>query len=146
MKLVPPYTFGARIVRFRDADTVVLDVDHGRDITLRSQVYRLPGCNSWDEEQQPEAAAAAEEAVARAFQPGRLVLVSSLKPGKDIAPDAYGGRWVGKVTTEAGDLSELLIQCGWAAPWNGRTQPKPVPVWPRPDGSLELEDLLHAAA
>lgn len=145
--LVAPYTFGARIVRFRDADTVVVDVDRGWDDTSR-RVFRLPKCNAMDGDSSVEGAEAAVEAalaaVNQAFPAGLFVLVSSLKPGKDIQPDAYGGRWVGNVVTDAGPLHELLIRSGWAARWDGRSQPKPVPAWPRPAGTPELADLLAA--
>lgn len=140
--LVPPYTYPGRIARCRDVDTVIVDVDRGENLWTMGRVFRLWGCNGI-EDADPGGAWCAEQLEA-AMYPGRPVLISSLKPGKDIAPDRYGGRWVARIITEAGDLTDLLIRAGLAVPWNGRGK-KPVPAWPIAPGTPTLAGLLAAA-
>jgi endonuclease YncB( thermonuclease family) len=140
--LVAPYTYGARIVRCRDVDTVLVDVDRGEQLWTLARVFRLYGCNGLDPEDTAVGAEWAAAQLAAALPPGRFVLVSSLKPGKDIGPDRYGGRWVAKITTEGGDLTELLIAAGLAVKWNGRGK-KPKPAWPVPAGLPRLADLVN---
>lgn len=139
--LVAPYTYGAAVAVLRDVDTVRLHVDRGEGDWSLSRVYRLHGCNGLEESDPGGAWAAAE--LAGVMYPGRFVLVSSLKPGKDIAADKYGGRWVARITTEGGDLTDLLIRAGLAVKWNGRG-PKPKPAWPIPEGTPRLADLVPA--
>lgn len=139
-KLVAPFTYGARIVRCRDVDTVVVDLDRGEGLWSHGWVGRLYGCNGI-ESADPGGEWSAGELEA-AMPAGRFVLVSSLKPGKDIAPDRYGGRWVAKITTEGGDLTDLLIRAGLAVKWNGRGK-KPTPAWPIPAGLPRLADLVN---
>src|SRR5207237_9804211 len=85
----------------------------------------------------PEAAAALEAVLPA----GRFVLASSLKPGSDFPADKYGGRWLVKIMTEGGDLTDLLIRAGLAVKWNGRGK-KPKPAWPIPAGTPRLADLV----
>lgn len=139
-KLLAPFTFGARIVRCRDVDTVVVDLDRGEGLVQQGWVGRLYGCNGLEDEDEGGDWAAAE--IEAAMPPGRFVLASSLKPGKDIAPDRYGGRWVCKIHTEGGDLTALLIAAGLAVKWNGRGK-KPKPAWPIPAGTPRLADLAN---
>jgi hypothetical protein len=137
--LLAPYTFGALIVACRDVDTIKVHVDRGEGQWSHNRVYRLPGCNG--AELATVAGAWCADELEREMYPGRYVLISSLKPGKDIEPDKYGGRWVARVATEGGDLTGLLITAGLAAPWNGRGK-KPVPPWPVPAGTPRLADLI----
>lgn len=139
-KLVAPYTYGATVVRCRDVDTVVLNVDRGEGNWSLGWVGRMYGCNGLESDD-PGGPWSASELEA-ALPAGRFVLVSSLKPGKDIAPDRYGGRWVAKVTTEGGDLTQLLIAAGLAVKWNGRGT-KPKPAWPIPASTPRLADLVN---
>lgn len=137
--LVAPYTYGAAVVRCRDVDTVLLHVDRGEGDWSLKRAYRLHGCNGLETDEPGGAFSTTE--LAAVMHPGRFVLVSSLKPGKDIAPDRYGGRWVAKITTEGGDLTELLIRAGLAVKWNGRGK-APKPAWPIAPGTPRLADLI----
>lgn len=141
-KLVAPFVFGATILRLRDVDTVVLQVDRGWD-DLSKRVFRLHGCNG-REEKDPGGDWCAAQLEAEMY-PGRRVLVTSLKPGTDFPADKYGGRWVAKITTEGGNLTDLLIKAGLAAKWNGRLR-KPLPPWPIPDGTPTLAELMPRPA
>lgn len=139
--LVAPYTYPGKIVRCRDVDTVVVDVDRGEGNWTLGRVFRLHGCNGI-EAKAPGGAWCAEQ-LEQVMPAGRRVLVTSLKPGRDIDPDRYGGRWVARIVTEGGDLTDLLIKAGLAVKWDGRGG-KPVPVWPIPAGVPTLASLLDA--
>lgn len=129
MTLAPPYTYSAVVVRVIDGDTVVCDVDLGFGIWLRDQSYRLDGCNAI-ERYEP----GGREATAnlRLLLPvGSHVLLSSVRN------DKYGGRYDARIrTAQIGDLTEYLIDQGWAVPYAG-VGPLPVPVWPRPEPDPE---------
>lgn len=138
-ELTVPHVYRAIVRRIVDGDTIVVDEDHGKKLWLHGEEYRLHGGNSWDRRQ-----AGYHEAKANlAPLVGRTVLIRSFKPGRDVEPDKFGGRWLARVQTTAGDLTELLIAAGWMVPWDG-AGPKPVPVWPRPAGLPTLAAQLAA--
>ena len=138
-ELTVPHVYLAVVPRVIDGDTIVVDEYHGKVLWLHDQDYRVHGGNAYDRGHPGYAAAKANLAVLR----GETVLIHSYKPGKDVEPDKYGGRWLGRVKTRAGDLTDLLVVGGWMAPWNG-AGPKPVPVWPRPAGLPSLAAQLAA--
>lgn len=119
-----PYTYNASVVRVIDGDTVIMDVDLGFDLWIRNQSFRLLGINAREHDVPGGIEAAAN--LATILPAGRIVAITSVKP------DKYGSRYDAQIDLMAGqDLSTLLIQTGWAAPWNGQGV-KPVPLWPRP--------------
>jgi endonuclease YncB( thermonuclease family) len=130
-----PYTYWAPIDRVTDADTLhAAYIDQGlghRNYGLRGTGWgiRFLGCNAWETE---------TEAGADAFAALRVRL-GVLSPAQPLwvklhttKPDSYVGRLDAQVELEDGtDLATWLIDNGWAAPWDGKSQPRPVPPWPR---------------
>lgn len=120
------FQYQATVSRVIDGDTVVMDIDLGFSIVLHQSV-RLLGLNAREHDMPggPEATANLETLLPA----GQAVTLSTMKP------DKYGSRYDADVTLPDGrDLSALLIQDGWAAPWTGAGT-KPVPPWPRTTGS-----------
>lgn len=117
-----PYVFRAKTIEVLDADSVRMDIDCGFSITYRT-IVRLFGCNA--AELGTPGGDAARDFLTAMLPVGCPVLLASEKP------DKFGGRILAVVQLAGGtDVAQLLIEQGWAAPWNGRGV-KPVPPWPR---------------
>ena len=117
------HQYVATVVRVVDGDTVILDVDLGFGIWLRKQSFRLLGVNA--RERATEGGAAAAAHLASVLTVGTILSVTSVKD------DKYGGRYNAHLTLADGrNLTQYLIQTGWAAAWNG-SGAKPLPPWPR---------------
>lgn len=126
---LPPMVFRATVVDVVDGDTLHLDLDLGLrrlgfNLWLHDTATRLAGCNAreHDEPGGPEAGAN---------------LAALLPAGALVAADVRGrdeyGRLLAYLSLADGtDVTGLLIDTHWAAPWNGRGR-KPVPPWPRPE-------------
>jgi endonuclease YncB( thermonuclease family) len=139
MVLTVPHLYLAVVTRIVDGDTIEVDEDHGKDVVLARQIYRLHGGNAWDQGQPGrESAKANLQNIV-----GLAVRIRSYKPGKDVEPDKWGGRWLARVETNAGDLTDLLIASGWMVAWDGRGK-APTPVWPRPAGLPDFAALIAA--
>lgn len=116
-------TYSAIVSRAVDGDTVILDVDLGFRMWLRTQSFRLIGCNAREHTQPGGREAAAH--LAELLPAGTVVSLTSIKD------DKFGGRYDAKITLATGeDLTQLLVSQQWAAAWNG-IGVKPVPPWPR---------------
>jgi endonuclease YncB( thermonuclease family) len=121
--LDPSFRYAGDVVRVIDGDTIVIDVDLGFGIWLRSQSFRLLGVN-------------AREHSAPGGKEARMNLASMLPVGTrltvtSVKADKYGGRFDAMLTLPDGrDVARELIAGGWAAAWNGQGV-KPVPAWPR---------------
>jgi hypothetical protein len=101
----PPYTYSASVVRVIDGDTVVLDVDLGFGIWLRSQSFRLTGCNAI-ERSKP----GGKEAKANLIE---LLPVGTAVLLRSIADDKYGGRYDARLSFGAvADLGRLPDRAG----------------------------------
>lgn len=138
--LTVPHLYLAVVTRIVDGDTIEVDEDHGKDSWLHDQVYRLHGGNTWEKGHPGYEPARTNIGVIV----GQRVRIRSFKPGKDVEPDKWGGRWLARVDTEAGDLTDLLIASGWMVFWNGAGKP-PQPKWPRPAGLPDFPSLIAAA-
>lgn len=114
---------GAQVVRVVDGDTVILDVDLGFGVTKRAQSFRLRGCNA--RERSTVGGREATENLRSLLPVGSCVTLTSIRP------DKFGDRYDARITLPDGrDLAQLLIESGWAAPWDG-TGERPLPAWPR---------------
>jgi endonuclease YncB( thermonuclease family) len=120
----PAYTYSALVLAVHDGDTFTAEVDLGFQVHVVTSV-RLLGCNAI-ELADPGGVEAGEHL--RGLLLGQGIYLRTVKP------DKFGGRYDAQVTvTIAGvalDLATVLIEQGWAAPWDGKG-PKRVPPWPR---------------
>jgi micrococcal nuclease len=106
--------YKATIVRHIDADTTVVDIDPGFDLTIRKTV-RWAGINA-AEKNTPEG----KEALAfvmEAMPVGSAVMLISTKSTRD----KYG-RYLASFFLEGDyvDFGQRLIERGWATPYVGR--------------------------
>lgn len=114
------YDYSAKVIEWKDGDTVVIDIDLGFAITVRQTVrtqgINCPEIHSTDADEKKRGFAA----LARATQlapPGSPVAVASLKPG---GGDKYG-RYLAKITLADGrDYDTVMIGEGLAKPWDGQ--------------------------
>lgn len=134
--LVPaPWVYNATVipdvgreVGVRDADTINVDVDWGfrrHDVPVP---IRLLGTNS--RELAMPGGVEARDYVRALLPAGSPVTLMSAKP------DKYAPRWDAVVLFRLRgmvvDLGAHLVTEGWAAPWDGKGSPAPIPPWPRP--------------
>lgn len=132
-----PYVYWAKIDRVTDADTLHAEhVDLGLGVKWHGPTgsgvgIRVLGVNA--AEKGTPAGAAARDALELRLALGTRFIGDALWVKLHTAkPDAYPGRLDAQVELEDGtDLAEWLIAEGWAAAWNGKSQPRPVPPWPR---------------
>ena len=110
------------VVNVHDADTAAVDVDLGMEMWVRHRAVRLAGIAA--RELSEPGGKEARDALATILPVGTLVEVMS------TGWDKYAGRLDGVIYLGGQDINQLLVDQGWAVPWDGRgTQPKP--VWPR---------------
>lgn len=118
-----PYEYNATVQRVIDGDTIVVNIDLGFGTWLHAQTMRLLGINA--REKSDAGGAEAKANLTELLPFGTAVVLTSVKA------DKYGGRYDALITLPDGsDLSEHLVETGWAASWTG-TGKKPVPTWPR---------------
>jgi endonuclease YncB( thermonuclease family) len=117
------YVRNATVVRVIDGDTLEADLDLGWRHTWRSSV-RLAGLNA--RELRDPGGPEARDHLARLLPPGTQVVLRSIeldKFGRSLATV-----WEGKT-----NINRLLLEEGWAAPYDGHGLTSAhVPVWPRP--------------
>lgn len=123
------YVYRAEIVEIHDGDTLTADVDLGFRVWHNAAHLRLAGVSA--RELSMPGGPEAREHLVGLLPPQSMVTIRSFKADKDPADDMSFDRYVAVVTLPDGrDLAELLVQAGWAAPWNGRARPIPYPAWP----------------
>lgn len=118
----------ATVNRIVDGDTLEADLDLGLGIWYRKLGIRLVATGSGlnAAEKNTEAGKAARDNLSK------IITVGQSYPLTSTTWDKYAQRVDGLVTLPDGsDLGTVLIQSGWAAPWDGKGE-RPVPVWPRP--------------
>ena len=104
--------FAAKLVRFRDADTPIVDIDLGFGVMFRTPV-RLVGLESWELDGPDRARAlSARVTLDKMFggEPCRLTPQTQ-------SLDRYG-RVRGRVEMSTGDLCTVIVKCGlgWLVP------------------------------
>lgn len=117
-------TYPARIVRWKDGDTCVVELDFGMNLRQEWDC-RIDGINCW--ERDTEAGQAALSHAEVLFPSDTWVTCVSLKW------DKYGGRIQGRLfSVDTGrEFGQLMIEHGFAVAWNGRGK-APLPEWPIP--------------
>lgn len=130
----PLYSFPGTVDRVKDGDTIeatilVSDVFHIRNYHQR--VWRLNGCNA-RESGDPTGGGKAATANLRSILPvGLPITVHSISVDPYTDRQTEAARYEASITLPGGiDLVTLLITTGWAAAWDGVTQPRPLPPWP----------------
>lgn len=118
-----PYVRAVTVDRIIDGDTFVCAVDLGWDLTL-TQSCRLAGLNAPDlgEGGRDEA----RDMLADLLGQGPVTVQS-------VHRDKFGGRFDAHVLVDAPEpiaVNDLLVQLGYAVPWDGRG-PRPLVPWPR---------------
>lgn len=120
-----PYIFNAKVVSAYDGDTLTAMVDHGMALfSFRS--VRILGINC-RELKDPGGKEARDHLLSLVPVDAPVIITSS-------SWDKYGGRIDGRLQAEFGDVSDRMIQDGYAAAWNG-VGTRPVPEWPIPGGT-----------
>jgi endonuclease YncB( thermonuclease family) len=130
----PSYTFQGVVDEIQDGDSLVATITvaaafHEKWVAQRS--WRLFGCNARESEQPggPEATAN----LAQLLPVGTPVTVQSIRVDPYTNSKYESARYDARIILSDGrDLTALLIADNWAAAWDGKTQPRPVPPWPRP--------------
>jgi endonuclease YncB( thermonuclease family) len=129
------YTFPATVVRVKDGDTFVariLVAEAFHETWEQTRVWRLNGCNARESRDPTGGGRAATEHLRELLPVGARVIVHSIKVDPYTDDQTEAARYEASVTLADGsDLVTQLIATGWAAPWNGVTQPRPLPPWPR---------------
>lgn len=125
------FTYKALIDAVTDGDTLHAEyVDWGqgrRDYGYKDKGWglRIVGCNAREKGTPGAAEATAALAALIGALPRKLVVHT-------VSPDTYRGRLDVAVELDGGiDLTKWLCDNQWAAPWDGVTQPRPVPPYPR---------------
>jgi micrococcal nuclease len=122
MDLNDNYVRRARVLKVIDGDTVALDIDLGF-YTHEHMSCRLSGINA--RELRDPGGKEARDHLAEMIKVGDEVVVSSIKP------DKYAGRFDGLIYVDDGpSVNQRMIDDGYAAPYDGKGSPRPVPPWP----------------
>lgn len=118
------------LIEVRDGDTLTMDIDQALSTWHHGLGIRLcwsgspGGLNAW--EKNTEGGKAATRNLASLLTLGQRYDITSLRW------DKYAERIDALVTLPDGrDLGRVLVETGWAAPWDGKGE-RPVPAWPRP--------------
>lgn len=129
------YEFPATITRVIDGDSIVAEVliaNAFHERWLAERVWRLNGCNARELHDPTGGGRAAKDNLTTILPVGLPVTISSIKVDPYTDSRYESARYDATVTLPGGvDLVGLLIASGWAAAWDGRTQPRPLPPWPR---------------
>ncbi len=131
------YRFPGVVTRVVDGDTIVAEVLVAaafHETWKAERVWRLNGCNA-RELRDPTGGGRAAKANLEAILPiGLPVVISSVSVDPYTSSLYESARYEATVTLSGGvDLVTLLVTTGWAAAWDGVTQPRPLPPWPRQD-------------
>lgn len=133
--MTPSYVFPAVITRVIDGDTVVAEIeiaDAFHEKWMAERVWRLNGCNAREMHDPTGGGVAAKGNLVAILPVGLPVTISSIKVDPYTDSRYESARYDATVTLPGGvDLVGLLIDTQWAAPWDGKTQPRPLPPWPR---------------
>lgn len=133
---MPDYRFPGVVDRVKDGDTLVATIEvanvfHERHLMQR--VWRLNGCNARELNDPTGGGRAARDNLASILPVGLPVTVSSIQVDPYTDRQTEAARYEATITLPGGiDLVTLLVAQHWAAPWDGLTQPRPLPPWPRP--------------
>ena len=102
----------ATVIRWRDADTVILKVHQDYHTIREPEIHRL----AWIQapERYTMAGKVSTARVNEVAPPGSLVLVETFKLDGDM--DNWG-RWLADVICDSGSISQLLLQEGLAVPY-----------------------------
>lgn len=125
------YVYRAIVRDVHDGDTVSVDADLGFDVWRHTAHIRLAGISA--RELSMPGGPEARDYLAGALPLDTAVTVRSSKAGHDPADVMSFDRYVIVVTLADGrDLAALLVDEGWAVPWDGKSRPVPYPPWPIP--------------
>lgn len=129
------YSFPGFVVRVKDGDTLVARVtvaEAFHETWEQTRVWRLNGCNARELHDPTGGGAAAAWHLRELLPVGTPITVHSIKVDPYTDDQTEAARYEASVTLADGtDLVTQLVADGWAAPWNGVTQPRPLPPWPR---------------
>lgn len=110
------------VLNVHDADTLFAEIDLGQDLDVRRRSVRLAGIAA--RELKTPGGPEARDYLAQLLPPGTAVSITSTGWDKFVRID-------GVVYLGEQNVNQLLVDTGWAVPWDGNgTQPKP--VWPIP--------------
>lgn len=130
------YVFPAVVTRVIDGDTVVAEItlcSAFHETWKAERVWRLNGCNARELHDPTGGGAAAKAHLAQLMLPGTPVTIRSVRVDPYTDQKYESARYEASVTLPDGtDLTAALMADNWAATWNGVTQPRPLPPWPRP--------------
>lgn len=102
------YVYYAKVVKVLDGDSIVVDLDLGFNMSLRTNL-RLYGVNTEElssgDVDRRCLAIKSKEVVRELCIPGRKIMVRTYKPGK------YG-RWLATVILDSGSVNDFLISSG----------------------------------
>lgn len=131
----PAYVFPAVVDEVIDGDTIVATATIAKAFheTWQTQrVWRLNGCNAREKNDPTGGGAAAKAHLITLLPVGTPITLTSIKVDPYTDSKYESARYEATVTLLGGaDLVDLLIATGWAAAWDGKSQPRPLPPWPR---------------
>ena len=129
------YSFPGVVVRVKDGDTLVARVVVARafhETWEQERVWRLNGCNARESRDPTGGGRAATANLQALLPPGTPITVHSIKVDPYTDDQTEAARYEASITLPDGtDLVQRLVADGWAAAWDGVTQPRPLPQWPR---------------
>lgn len=129
------YVFPAVIDRIIDGDTIVATVilaEAFHEKWTAQRVWRLNGCNAREKSDPTGGGRAATAHLQDILPLGTPVTITSIKVDPYTDAKYESARYDASVTLPDGtDLTALLVAEGWAAAWDGKIQPRPLPSWPR---------------
>lgn len=129
------YTFPATVDSVIDGDTIVATITVAKafhETWLAQRVWRLNGCNARELKDPTGGGKAAADNLRAILTPGLPVTLTSISVDPYTDSKYESARYEATVTLPGGvDLVGLLISTGWVAAWDGKTQPRPLPPWPR---------------
>lgn len=129
-----PRPYPASVIRVTDADTINVFCDRGGDDYWRTNL-RLNGgnCREHNEPGGQEAIIHLRELIAPVVALSVTSLFAFPAQVVSLRWDKYGGRVDGNlIVPGVGDIMQVMIRDGYAAPWDGRHSPRPLPPWPIP--------------
>lgn len=131
----PAYVFPAVIDEIIDGDTIVATATVAKafhETWLAQRPWRLNGCNAREKNDPTGGGMAAKAHLIALLPVGTPVTLTSIKVDPYTDSRYESARYEATVTLPDGtDLVTLLIAEQWAAAWNGVSQPRPLPPWPR---------------
>lgn len=129
------YSFSGIIDEIVDGDSVIATVIVAEAFHEQWRVqrsWRLNGCNARELRDPTGGGRAARDNLATILPAGTPVTIHSIKVDPYTDSKYESARYEASITLPDGtDLVTQLIAHQWAAPWDGTTQPRPEPPWPR---------------